>query len=168
METQSSVLNPVIEKNVDPNLQDLAKKIVSTDQIPATLHYQGILPRGFANLIDQIIIGIPFYALFRFLLGNSYNQDHKFALALSSIILIIYFIITEYLYGQTIGKKLFKLRVVMVDGSKCNAKGAIIRNIGRILDVLLGSYLLGMVLIIFTPKKQRIGDLLAGTIVIRA
>lgn len=165
-ETQQSDLNSVIEKNVDPEFQNVARNIVAENQNTPRLHYQGIFPRGFANIIDQIIVGLPIYALARFLLGNASNQDNKTALGFSGIGLIIYFIIAESLYGQTIGKKLFKMRVAMMDGSKCTIKGAVIRNIGRILDLLLGNYLLGMILIIFTPKKQRVGDLLASTVVV--
>lgn len=165
---QQSELNSVIEKNVEPELQNVARNIVADNQNAPLLHYQGIFPRGFANIIDQIIVVLPVYALTRFLLGNASNEDNQPALAFSVIVLIIYFIIAESLYGQTIGKKLLKLRVAMTDGTKCTIKGALLRNVGRILDLLLGSYLLGMILIIVTPKKQRIGDFLANTVVVSA
>ncbi len=127
------------------------------------MQYQGVLVRGIANSIDQLIIGVPLYLLLTGVL--EYTQESS--LGIVALILIMYFILLEALYGQTLGKKLFKIKVMMSDGKKCTFMGSILRNFGRILDALLGGYLLGIIIMILTPQKQRIGDLLAKTVVVR-
>jgi len=70
--------------------------------------------------------------------------------------------------GQTIGKMITKIRVVREeDGEKINMEQAFIRNILRLIDCLI-NYLVGAVLIWRSAKKQRLGDSIAKTVVIKA
>ena len=84
------------------------------------------------------------------------------------ILWLIYFTYFEGTSGQTIGKSLIHIRVVKEDGSRCDPGSALVRNILRIVDHLPFLYLLGIILIAATDKKQRLGDMLAKTIVIKA
>ena len=78
------------------------------------------------------------------------------------------FTIMEGHNGQTIGKMITKIRVVREeDGGKINIEQALIRNILRIIDGLI-NYLVGAVLIWRSEKKQRLGDSIAKTMVIKA
>ncbi len=81
-------------------------------------------------------------------------------------IIFLYFILFEHLAGQTIGKKIMKIAVITQHGKKPAIKQAIIRNILRIIDGLPFFYILGIILIILTKQKQRLGDMIAHTIVI--
>lgn len=126
------------------------------------LQYQGVLVRAYANIFDQLIVGIPIYFLFRWASVSSTNAQID-----AGFFIFLYFILTEAIYGKTIGKKLFKIKVMMVDGRRCTPLAALLRNLGRLLDLILGSYILGIILIIFTSKKQRIGDLIAKTVVVK-
>ena len=84
------------------------------------------------------------------------------------LIYIAYFTIMEGHNGQTIGKMITKIRVVREeDGGKINIEQALIRNILRIIDGLI-NYLVGAVLIWRSEKKQRLGDSIAKTMVIKA
>lgn len=79
----------------------------------------------------------------------------------------LYFILYEGLgAGQTPGKRRLKLRVVNVDGTPIGLREAIIRNLFRIVDFLPAYFFLGILLILLTSKGQRIGDIVAGTLVI--
>ena len=80
---------------------------------------------------------------------------------------LIYFTSFEGTSGQTIGKKLTHIRVVKEDGSKCDFGSALVRNILRIVDHLPFLYILGIILIATTEKRQRLGDMLAKTIVVK-
>jgi uncharacterized RDD family membrane protein YckC len=80
---------------------------------------------------------------------------------------IVYFTYFEGTSGQTIGKKFVKIKVVKEDGSRCDFGSALLRNILRIIDHLPFLYLLGIVLIAATEKRQRLGDMLAKTLVVK-
>jgi len=81
---------------------------------------------------------------------------------------LIYFTYFEATSGQTIGKMLTHIRVIKEDGSRCDFGSALIRNILRIVGHLPFLYILGIILIAATEKRQRLGDMLGRTIVIKA
>jgi uncharacterized RDD family membrane protein YckC len=84
------------------------------------------------------------------------------------LVYLAYYIVLEALWSRTLGKFFQGLVVRKLDGSPCDWKAALIRSATRIIEVnplLLGGLPAGLV-IISTKRKQRIGDLLAGTVVI--
>ncbi|MGD0433346.1 MAG: RDD family protein [Acetobacteraceae bacterium] len=79
----------------------------------------------------------------------------------------IYFIVFEAAWGATIGKFVTRLRVVREsDGAPIGWRDSIIRNLFRIVDGLL-LYLVGFLIICFVKKHRRLGDIVAGTVVVR-
>ncbi len=80
----------------------------------------------------------------------------------------LYFTILEARSGQTVGKRVFGLRVRTPDGGPISVRDAAIRNVLRIVDSQPGGfYLLGAAMVLAMPGKQRLGDLAAKTIVVR-
>ena len=69
--------------------------------------------------------------------------------------------------GRTPGKRWTGLRVVKLGGAPVGFVASALRNILRIVDALPGFYLVGMVAVFFSRNNQRLGDLAAGTIVVR-
>lgn len=69
--------------------------------------------------------------------------------------------------GQTLGKRLFKITVVDARGLPLTFSQVAIRNLLRWVDKLLVLYLVGGVVAILSRRNQRLGDLAAGTVVIR-
>jgi len=69
--------------------------------------------------------------------------------------------------GQTVGKKLFRLRVVDIHGLKLQFSQVLIRNLMRIIDSMPALYLAGGVSCILNRHCQRLGDFAANTVVIR-
>ncbi len=83
-----------------------------------------------------------------------------------------YFAVFEWLWdGQTPGKRLLKLRVIREDGRPITLWEAIARNLLRIFDAVPGFlipvYSIGLIAIFMSNRDQRVGDLFAGTVVIR-
>ena len=79
-----------------------------------------------------------------------------------------YFMLFEGLRGgQTPGKRLVGIRVVRDTGHPVTPGAAALRNLLRIADALPPPYLLGLALIAFHPRGKRLGDLVAGTVVVR-
>lgn len=100
----------------------------------------------------------------------------KWTIAIAILVVFLlfssYFIFFEWLWnGQTPGKRLMKLRVIREDGRPITLWEAIARNLLRIFDALPGGvipiYSIGLITIFFNSRDQRIGDLFAGTVVIR-
>src|SRR5262249_31982840 len=69
--------------------------------------------------------------------------------------------------GQTIGKRLFHLRVIDQIGLPLRIEQAWVRNLMRVLDALPFAYLVGGISALSSPLMQRFGDRVAGTMVIR-
>lgn len=69
--------------------------------------------------------------------------------------------------GQTPGKKFAGIRVVRDGGRPIDFRAAAVRNLLAVVDELPFLFLFGAVLVLLTPKRQRLGDLAAGTVVIR-
>ena len=83
-----------------------------------------------------------------------------------------YFALFEWWWdGQTPGKRLMKLRVIREDGRPITLWEAIARNLLRIFDAIPGFvipiYSIGLIVVFLSNRDQRVGDLFAGTVVIR-
>jgi uncharacterized RDD family membrane protein YckC len=84
------------------------------------------------------------------------------------LIYLAYFVVLETVWSRTLGKFFQGLVVRKLDGSPCDLRAALIRGGLRILEVnplLLGGLPAGLV-IVASERKQRIGDLIAGTVVV--
>lgn len=87
---------------------------------------------------------------------------------LSFLVFAAYDILFEvFASGRTPGKRLNGLRVVRTDGSPVGFFTSAVRNVLRLADLLPGMYLAGIVSILVTRRNQRLGDLAAGTLVVR-
>jgi len=69
--------------------------------------------------------------------------------------------------GQTIGKRLFHLRVIDESGLPLRIEQAWVRNLMRVVDALPLAYLVGGISVLSSPIMQRFGDRVAGTLVVR-
>ena len=80
------------------------------------------------------------------------------------LIYFCYFIFLEMaMNGQSIGKKIFGLRVIRDNGQPVRLQDSLIRNLFKaVLDILY----IGLFFILFSPKHKRIGDMVAGTVVV--
>jgi uncharacterized RDD family membrane protein YckC len=91
-----------------------------------------------------------------------------FVVAVVFVIFYGYFIVFETLWnGQTPGKKLLGLRVVRDGGYPIDFGASLIRNLIRVGEQLLGYYILAAISALISPENKRLGDLAAGTIVVR-
>ena len=78
-----------------------------------------------------------------------------------------YYVVMEKVWAATLGKMIMGLTVVKVGGAQYGWIPMLIRNIFRIIDALPIFYLVGFIFVAVTPKNQRLGDLAAGTLVVR-
>jgi uncharacterized RDD family membrane protein YckC len=84
----------------------------------------------------------------------------------AAVFYLAYTALAEALFARTLGKAIFGLRVANLDGSRVTARAAVVRNILRIVDLTLA--LFPLVMVFFSPLRQRLGDVAAGTLVVRS
>ena len=144
--------------------------------------YQGVAIRFVAILIDTIIIAIiagilsaPFNAFAAITNNAAGTVTFSFAGVLGGLVslavFMLYFTLLEGHYGQTVGKMAVKIKVVReVDGTTIDYSQAAVRTILRFLDEIpyFVPYLLGAVLIWSSEEKQRLGDRVGHTVVVKA
>ena len=130
----------------------------STKLVSQPLRYWVQFERGLAFVVDSFILSSPGIVADQIL-----KVDEKPFLMVALIIFLPYFIYLEYRYGQTLGKKLFGIKVFMENGKPITLKSSIIRNVFRIVD---GSLIM-LAFMYLTQKKQRLGDLIARSVVIK-
>ena len=95
------------------------------------------------------------------LLGMGKSLGELLWLSLATYVL--HTLAAELICGQSIGKMVFGLRVVDLKGNTPSAGAIVLRNLLRVADVTLG---LPLLIVFLTPLRQRVGDLIAGTVVI--
>lgn len=126
--------------------------------------------RIFARLIDILVLFVYAYAAFYFVdfIDRSiHNVDTWVIPLLAYLPFLFYTAICETLtHGQTVGKLLMRTRVVMVDGSAPTFGAILLRWILLPIDLWLTSGM-GTLAIILTRNNQRLGDLAAGTMIIK-
>lgn len=121
-----------------------------------------------ARLIAGFIDDIVAFALMMLAVGLVPEDFPLVKALLFFLVYLAYFIVLEALWSRTLGKFLQGLVVRRLDGSPCDWGAALIRGVLRVIEVnplLLGGLPAGIA-IITTERKQRIGDLLAGTVVV--
>lgn len=84
-----------------------------------------------------------------------------------SAVAFVYFWVCEAQWGQTLGKRFTDLRVVRTDGGPVGYGAAFVRTLLRVADWLPTAYLVGALAIWATRRNQRLGDLVARTVVVR-
>lgn len=78
----------------------------------------------------------------------------------------VWFAAWEAIRGDTPGKRAFGLRVVTIDGRPIGFARAALRNVLRAADLLPSAYLVGVITMAISSRFQRVGDLVAGTLVV--
>lgn len=139
--------------------------------ITFSLTLAGPITRFLAWLIDAACISVFITFLevsLAFLKVINYDLGEALLTIGYFVVSIGYGIMAEWgLRGQTLGKKLLRLRVVDEQGLKLHFSQVLIRNLLRSLDMIPAFYLVGGVTCLLNKKSQRLGDLVARTVVIR-
>jgi uncharacterized RDD family membrane protein YckC len=145
--------------------------------------YAGAIHRILAVIIDHIILAVV-TIIIAIPLGLSsmvfsMARPDPFAMAANAvswiafgivavIIWILYFPYFESRSGQTPGKRVMGIKVTKENGKALTFGDALIRTVFRIIDFLPVAYIIGLIVILVSQKKQRIGDMAAKTIVVKA
>jgi len=122
--------------------------------------------RVLAYVIDSVLMGLIWGMVI--LAGTALDDTGSLLLVFVGMVaMLVYGFLLEGLYGYTPGKYLLGLVVVKSDGSNCTVGASILRNLLWIVDALPTANLVAMVLILVTDDDQRVGDLVADTVVVK-
>ncbi|WP_100405117.1 RDD family protein [Bacillus solitudinis] len=134
-------------------------------------YFAGFWMRFWAFLLDLIIVfslnGLLVYPLLRLVGIGQVTFIFPLATLLSGVVFFLYFAIMTKYYGQTIGKMVFGLRVVTVDGQLLSWQQIFFREgIGRFLHQAFFLFYAIYLTVAFTTKKQGIHDMISDSFVI--
>ena len=129
--------------------------------------------RVLAIIVDGFLLAIPFWVLAT-LFGTSSVEGGQVSASLNGLEFLVYiglvfayFFLMEGYLGQTVGKMLLGIKVVREDNGEVPGLGtAAIRTVLRLIDGLF-FYLVGFIAILVSGKNQRLGDMVAHTLVVR-
>jgi uncharacterized RDD family membrane protein YckC len=156
----------VIGMDPNPYQASVAVGGPQMEAVPIALTGRAGSGRFFAAQIDHAIAVVLFFAV-GMSLAESAGNIIAGAAALATYLCSCF--LPEWLLGTTAGKAVFSLRVRQVSGEPCTAWQIAIRTLSRLVEVnplLLGALPAGIA-ILSTSRRQRIGDLLANTVVVR-
>ncbi len=131
--------------------------------------------RILGQLLDSLVkiaYGITVYFIVQiFSLENLFDGlDQWSIIAIISVIglpVMFYSLIQESLWeGQTLGKKLMKMKVIKLDGYQAGFGDYLIRWLFRLIEISIGNGVIGLIAIVSSSKNQRLGDMAAGTAII--
>lgn len=160
--------------------------ITTPDHVTLEFELAGAGSRLMAWCLDSLVILLLFLALFFILMGIGLgtalglNLDHGVEELISSvgvaILTVIYFVVSwgyglvfeTATRGQTLGKRWMGLRVIRDDGLPIGLREAATRNLVRAADMMPPPlYLIGGLVLNFDRQHRRLGDMVAGTLVIQ-
>ncbi len=145
-------------------------RIATPEGVSLELPLAGVGSRFVALLVDTLLQGLALIAVIVVLVVADADGFAAFAVMGATFfsLLFIYPLAFELASGgRTPGKRWSSLRVVCDNGSPVTFRASALRNLLRLVDMLPGLYLVGAIAIFATRSNQRLGDLVAGTIVVR-
>jgi uncharacterized RDD family membrane protein YckC len=159
-------------------MSPLALDVATPERVRISLPVAGIGYRTLAYLIDAsalfgawVVLYFTLTALQKDVL-DSFQALSGLAQTLTVLALFgaqwVYWTACEGLWGgQTLGKRAMRIRVVRQDGSPVGLYESAVRNLTRAVDFLPVLYGTGVLCMLFTEQHRRLGDLLAGTVLVR-
>ncbi|MCK6630851.1 MAG: RDD family protein [Fimbriimonadaceae bacterium] len=147
--------------------------LLTPEKTIVSFRIAGLGSRAVAHLVDLILWAlvlftltflISFLSVFDYIVGSLAGA---FLMMLPILGTFLFFILFEGLWnGQTVGKKMMGIRVRKLDGTGITFGNALARNLLRPADFFPGTYFIGMLSMVTSPTSQRLGDMVAGTIVV--
>ena len=152
--------------------------VATPERVSLSLPVAGIGYRCLAYLADLFLLfffWVVAYFVFTLLVSDVLGFFQGLS-GLTQTLMVLGVFATQWVYwtlsevlmnGQTPGKRLVGIRVVRMDGSPVGVLESAVRNLLRVVDSLPGVYAVGCLCLLFTRQHRRLGDLVAGTLLVR-
>ncbi len=158
-----------------PSLDKLT--IETPEQIPLQVPLAGIGSRFLALALDtliQTVVAVFFVIAGIVLAAVSFAASKTAGIWVVAVLILVFFTLQfgyfaffeAYWNGQTPGKRQLDLRVIKDNGQPITTYDSVARNLLRIVDSLPGFYGVGIVSVLLSAKNKRLGDYVAGTVVV--
>lgn len=148
-----------------------AGELISGDAVRLDIPPAALPGRVLARLLDQIIYIVLFLVLLwglgRIAAGFDANAETIGLLLVASIYLFVPVGIEVATHGRSVGKLLFKLRVVRDDGGPTAFRHALVRGLVGVIEIFSFAGFPALIAAAFSAKGKRLGDMAAGTYVVR-
>jgi len=152
--------------------------IETPELVAIELPLAGIGSRFIALLVDYLIwgVGFTFLSLLLAVILPSITIFSRLSAQWTMALVIFFFFLVNWGYftlfeafwnGRTPGKRVARIRVIQCSGRAIGIFESMTRNLIRYVDQLPGVYAVGVITMFITRQHQRLGDLAAGTLVVR-
>jgi uncharacterized RDD family membrane protein YckC len=156
------------------DLLDTRTEIETPENVVLSYHLAGPIRRGLAWAIDTLVRGAVMFGFALLLMLSSAGHGEAGAgfksglwLLLAFVLEWVYFVVCDVtMSGRSPGKRALGLRVVSAQGLPVGLGDSLLRNLLRGADFLPFGYVLGAVCMLLDARFRRLGDLVAGTLVI--
>ncbi|MEM1054175.1 MAG: RDD family protein [Bacteroidota bacterium] len=146
---------------------DLAFEIRTAQNVPLALEPAGIGLRLLATVVDALI-GFAWVFLFAQFMEGTGAESITLFLLLGVLPAAFYHVGMEVLFeGRSLGKLLFRTRVARLDGAQPTLSQYLLRWLFRFVDITFTFGIPALISCAVTSRQQRLGDLVAGTTVVR-
>ncbi len=153
---------------------DTTTQVETPEHVRFQYRVAGPARRALAYLVDALIRGIVLLVVALAALAAGISAGDGISRASTGVILLVmfvlewgYYVFFETLWsGRTLGKRVLSLRVVTEGGHPLRFGDSLLRNLLRAADFLPGGYAIGLLVMGRDARFRRLGDLVAGTIVV--
>lgn len=147
-------------------LLDTHHEIVTPEGVALHLPVAGPVPRALAWLVD-FALRLALLMVAGIVLGMLGNAGLGAYLVLLFVVFWFYPVVFEAMFdGRTPGKRALGLQVISSDGAPIGWRASFVRNLLRTVDMLPFGYAAGLVACLCDPAARRLGDMVAGTLVV--
>lgn len=159
----------------EPGLQ---LSVATPERVVVSLPIAGVGFRAMAYLIDLALlffVSVIAYFIWSLLIVDVLSTLQGMSGVARAIGGLVFFVVIWGYWtgmelawrGQTLGKRVLRIRVVKADGSPIGAYESAMRNLLRIVDFMPFCYPIGLISMLVDPQHRRLGDRVAGTVLVR-
>src|SRR5438034_8095434 len=153
-------------------LSDSELVVATPERVSFDYQVAGLATRGIAQAVDLLILAFVLAGVYVAAIAvGAFGLDAvAYLIAILGTLVVVFgyhWTCEAFWSGQTVGKKVFRLRAVGDRGEPMTFGQAGIRNIVRLVDFLPYAYGIGLVVLFVNGRGKRLGDLAAGTIVVK-
>lgn len=153
---------------------DTGAEVETPEHVRFHHHVAGPAKRGLAYLIDALVRAMILFVVGIFASIGGFSMGDELQHASVGLLLVVYFALDwgYYVFCETVwsgrspGKRALRLRVVTDTGQPLHFVDSVLRNLLRAADILPSAYALGAVVMARDARFRRLGDLVAGTMVV--